>query len=70
MTVTDPNVGQLVAERPGRAGVVEELGIDYCCGGKLPLAETCARRGLDPAEVRRRFDQADAVAPPPGTDWT
>jgi regulator of cell morphogenesis and NO signaling len=69
MTVTDPTVGQLVAERPGRARVFEELGIDYCCGGRLPLAEACARRGLDPVEVRRRLDQADAAAPPPATDW-
>jgi regulator of cell morphogenesis and NO signaling len=56
-------------EQPGRARVFEELGIDYCCGGKLPLAEACARRGLDPADVRRRLDWADTAAPPPAADW-
>lgn len=44
-------VGQLVAERPARSRVFEKLGIDYCCGGKLPLAEACSRKGLDAASV-------------------
>ncbi len=29
----------------------ENLGIDYCCGGKIPLAEACQKKGLDPATV-------------------
>jgi regulator of cell morphogenesis and NO signaling len=48
--------------------VFEELGSDYCCGGRVPLAEAGARRGLDPDEVRRRLDRADA-APASGSDW-
>ena len=34
----DPAVGRLVAERPSRARVFEKFGIDYCCGGRKPLA--------------------------------
>jgi regulator of cell morphogenesis and NO signaling len=56
-----------VAERPARSRVFEELGIDYCCGGKLSLAEACARKGLDPDEVSRRFASAEFVEPE--TDW-
>src|SRR5262245_33837190 len=64
-----PCVGELVAERPGRSRVFEELGIDYCCGGKLSLAEACARRGLQPDAVRRRLAEADTEGVSGGTDW-
>lgn len=32
-------VGAVVAEHPSTMRMLEALGIDYCCGGKLPLAE-------------------------------
>lgn len=51
MMTTDVTVGELVAERPGRSRVFEQLGIDYCCGGKKPLAEVCGAKGLDPQTV-------------------
>jgi regulator of cell morphogenesis and NO signaling len=63
------SVGELVAERPDRSRVFEELGIDYCCGGKLPLAEACSRRGLDVDAVRGRLAAHDAGGVPDGTDW-
>jgi regulator of cell morphogenesis and NO signaling len=58
----DPNttVGQLVAERPGRAEVFERLGIDYCCGGKLPLLLACSVKGLDVATVLQELEFCDA----------
>jgi len=52
MSITiDSTVGEWVVERPGLARVFEKLGIDYCCGGKKPLADVCRERGLDPATV-------------------
>jgi iron-sulfur cluster repair protein YtfE (RIC family) len=35
LTGIDPaaSLGELVAERPGRAPLFEELRLDYCCGG-------------------------------------
>jgi regulator of cell morphogenesis and NO signaling len=44
-------VGDLVRAMPARARIFEKLGIDYCCGGKKPLAEVCQAKGLDPATV-------------------
>jgi len=55
-------VGQLVAERPGRSRIFETLKIDYCCGGKKPLAEACLKRGLDIDAVLEILHQADAQA--------
>lgn len=44
-------LGDLVAERPARARVLEQLGIDYCCHGRRPLDDTCDAEGLDVDEV-------------------
>jgi regulator of cell morphogenesis and NO signaling len=45
-TFVDATVGQLVVERPSRARVFEKFGIDYCCGGKVPLKQAIAAKGL------------------------
>jgi regulator of cell morphogenesis and NO signaling len=55
----ETTVGQLVAERPARSRVFEALHIDYCCGGKLPLTEACAKRGLDARTVVGLLEEAD-----------
>jgi regulator of cell morphogenesis and NO signaling len=52
-------VGTLVKERPDRSRVFESLHIDYCCGGKLPLAQACAQRGLNPRLVIQQIEAAD-----------
>ena len=55
-------VGELVKDRPARSRVFENLGIDYCCGGKRSLAEACGAQGLDVAEVLNRLETHDARA--------
>ncbi|MBP7950924.1 MAG: iron-sulfur cluster repair di-iron protein [Verrucomicrobiales bacterium] len=51
MTMTsiapETTVGELVRAVPHRSRIFEKLGIDYCCGGKKPLAEVCRAKGLD-----------------------
>lgn len=54
-------VGQLVAERASRAKVFERFGIDYCCGGKISVAEACGRKGVDPVAVMAALDALDAA---------
>ena len=67
----DPStsVAELVLERPSRARTFEQLGLDYCCGGKRSLREACERRGLDVAETVAQLEAATAeeTAEP---DWT
>jgi regulator of cell morphogenesis and NO signaling len=53
-------VGELVRERPARSRVFERLQIDYCCGGKLPLAEACEKHELDPQRVLQHLQESDA----------
>lgn len=47
----ETTVGELVRAVPARSRIFENLGIDYCCGGKKPLDEVCRGKGLDPATV-------------------
>ncbi len=72
MNAIDPmtTVGELVAENPRRARVCERFGIDYCCGGKVPLREACAAGGIDVEQIVQALAQADAgAATAGGTDW-
>lgn len=55
-------VGELVKERPARSRIFEQFKIDYCCGGKIPLAEACEKRGVDPELVLQAFEVEEAAA--------
>lgn len=44
---TGETVADLVLEQPTRAQVFERFGIDYCCGGQVPLDRACAERGVE-----------------------
>jgi regulator of cell morphogenesis and NO signaling len=66
----DSSVGILVTERASRAEVFDRFGIDYCCGGKLPIRWFCKTKGLDVDAVLRALDAADqAVEAAPLRDW-
>jgi regulator of cell morphogenesis and NO signaling len=41
-------VAEIAAADPAAIRIFQRHQIDFCCGGKLALAEVCARRGLDP----------------------
>jgi regulator of cell morphogenesis and NO signaling len=40
-------VGRIVAQRPSTARVLERAGLDYCCGGAIPLGEAARAKGRD-----------------------
>ncbi len=63
-------VGQLVAERPARACILEAHGIDYCCGGKATLEEACRKKGIRVEEVLEKLIAADQKEAPDEVDWT
>lgn len=66
----DVTVGELVAERAGRSRIFEELGIDYCCGGRKPLEQACAELGLDLQQVLQQLEESDREPVPDERDWT
>jgi regulator of cell morphogenesis and NO signaling len=66
---TQSTVGQLVVERPSRARVFEQFGIDYCCGGKKPLEQACADKKVDLKQLLSAIEAADSTAQPAERDW-
>jgi len=65
------SVGQIIAEHPGRACILEQYGIDYCCGGKKSLQVACKEKGVSIDDILAKFEEADrkekSISEP---DWT
>ena len=60
MTVSPATtVADLVVGRASRARLFEQLGLDYCCGGKRSLEDACRAKGLDVATVAAVLDALD-----------
>lgn len=57
----DTTIGELVRAAPIRARVFEQLGIDYCCGGKKTLAEVCHTKHLDALTVATMLSALDQL---------
>lgn len=45
--VASQSVGDLAVETPGAARVFEQMGIDFCCGGKKSLSDACKDKGIE-----------------------
>ena len=68
MTVRDLVVQQPVAKR-----VLEQLGIDYCCGGQKPLDQALQEKGITASELNGRIALAISKAQARGEsvqDWS
>ena len=48
-------VFKFVEDCPERIDLLEELEIDFCCGGRKSLEEACAEKGRNPEEVLQRL---------------
>jgi regulator of cell morphogenesis and NO signaling len=51
----DAKLGQIVSANPGAERVLEEAGLDYCCGGQRSLDDACAQAGLSEEELLERL---------------
>jgi regulator of cell morphogenesis and NO signaling len=69
MTAMTETVGQMVAERPARARVFDEAGIDYG-HGEQTLAEACRRRGIDPDSIIDRLMALDRNGDSAVRNWS
>jgi regulator of cell morphogenesis and NO signaling len=69
MTVTTQTVREIALENPASIRVFEAFGIDYCCGGRKPLAEACAAKNLSLETVVAAL-QENQAASLEQQDWT
>jgi regulator of cell morphogenesis and NO signaling len=68
--MTTRTVGELVVERPSRARVFERFGLDYCCGGKLPLDVACQKKNVNLPDIQKALDEEAASQAPETRDWS
>jgi regulator of cell morphogenesis and NO signaling len=57
----ETTLGDIVRANMTRARVLDDLGIDYCCSGNVPLADACRAKGLDPATVIAKLTAMDTA---------
>ena len=67
--IENPTVAEIASKSLAAVRVFEKLGIDYCCGGKRPLAEVCRTKGLDVDAVQTQLDEAANASPESAQDW-
>jgi len=48
----EQDIGEIVAADARAAGVFDQFGIDFCCGGHRSFADACLVAGADPEAVR------------------
>jgi len=69
MTATTQTVREIALEHPSSIRVFEQFGIDYCCGGRKPLAEACTARNLEIDAVIAALEAAEKDPQPEVEDW-
>jgi regulator of cell morphogenesis and NO signaling len=69
MTVTTQTVREIALENPASIRVFEAFGIDYCCGGRKPLAEACAAKNIALDTVITALENGHASTAPVSEDW-
>jgi len=69
MTATSQTVRDIALEQPTSIRVFESYGIDYCCGGRKPLAEACAAGNLEVDAVIAALEAAASGPTMATVDW-
>jgi regulator of cell morphogenesis and NO signaling len=62
-------VREIALEMPVTTRVFEEFKIDYCCGGRRPLAEACDAAGVSADVVLKKLETIVEVEQPGELEW-
>ena len=62
-------VGEIAAQQSRRTLLFEQLGIDFCCGGRMSLASACERQHLNPTTVLKAIQECDIAALEQPSEW-
>ena len=69
MPATTQTVRDIATENPSAVRVFEKYGIEYCCGGQVPLADACATKGINVNDVIASLEAASVPSAPGEKDW-
>ncbi len=70
MTATTQTVRDIALAQPTSIRVFESYGIDYCCGGRKPLAEACAAGNIEVEAVIAALEAAASGPETATVDWS
>ena len=70
MTTTTQTVREIAQTQPSSIRVFEQFGIEYCCGGRKPLADACAAKDVDVETVIAALEAASRNENSKTKDWT
>ena len=62
-------VREIVAANPGAVKVLEQAGVDYCCGGEKSLHDACMHTGVSSEEILKRLEENRKQARPEEANW-
>jgi regulator of cell morphogenesis and NO signaling len=57
----DISIGEIVALDYRAAAVFKEAGIDFCCGGKKSIDETCSEKGINKDELIGKLEKLEST---------
>lgn len=67
---TKTKVSDIALSNPGARRILEDAGIDYCCGGGKSLEQACLKATVPEAEILRRLRQNKERAASGESKWT
>lgn len=67
---TETRVNEIALSNPGARRVLEDAGVDYCCGGGKSLQDACLHAGVTADEILKRLRQNSELAGPADAEWT
>lgn len=53
----DTPIGEIARQQPSSTRVFLRHKLDFCCGGRRPLAEACEKAGLDPSQIVAELEE-------------
>ena len=62
-------VRDIAVANPGAKKILEDAGVDYCCGGEKSLHEACLRSGVSAEEILRRIEEHSMAAGAAEANW-
>ncbi len=72
MDLQNTTIAELVSQDYRKASVFKKYGMDFCCGGKRPVAEACERKDIDVAQLEkelRNIETHEAAPTEHFQDW-
>src|SRR5215467_299905 len=67
---TDTKVNEIALSNPGARHILEDAGIDYCCGGGKSLQSACLQANVSAEEILLLLRQNSEAVSPGETQWT